>query len=65
MEQRLPKPGRPAKNRVQKLFYLDPDLELMMNRRLAPDGGAPPKGATTEYLNNLIRRDLEKGSSNG
>ena len=57
--------ARPAKHRVQKLFYLDPELELLMNRKLAPESGSPPKGAITEYLNALIRKDLQKGPTNG
>lgn len=58
--------GRPTNGSILKAFRIDPEIEILVNHKLAALNGTehPPHGAFTKLVNALLREWLSKEKSN-
>lgn len=56
-------PGQPSNGSLAKMFRINPEIEILVNRRLTPPGqDKPAHGAWSLLINNLLREWLSKGN---
>lgn len=57
-------PGRPSNGSLMKMIRLDPELEILVNRRLTQPGQDKPQhGAWSGLVNSLLRKWISEGTT--